>query len=451
MTHIAVIDIGKTNAKLALVDGDTLTEIAVVTRANRPLPGPPWPHVDLDGHWDFFLDHLARFHTEHGIDAISVTTHGAAAVLLDAQGRVAVPMLDYEHPGPDTLHARYDAVRPDFAATGSPRLPIGLNLGAQLFWLLETHPDLADRIAHIVTYPQYWGLRLTGELATDVTSLGCHTDLWNPWRGEFSGLVKALGLEGKIAPARRADEVLGTLLPQIAAQTGLRPDKPVAVGIHDSNASLYPYVLGRRAPFTVVSTGTWVVAMAVGGDQVALDPTRDVLVNVNALGEPVPSARFMGGREYEIIRAGSDAQPTGDDRAAVLQAGLMILPSVETGSGPFPGREMRWTARAASDGQRMVALSWYLALMTDACLNLIGARGPTIIEGPFARNPDYCAMLAVLRPEGVEVAASATGTSVGAALLCLGQADPPETRLIAPTDNAAALRAYAQGWQAANA
>ena len=50
MTHVAVIDIGKTNAKLALVDGNTLAEIAVVTRPNKVLPGPPWPHFDLEGH-----------------------------------------------------------------------------------------------------------------------------------------------------------------------------------------------------------------------------------------------------------------------------------------------------------------------------------------------------------------------------------------------------------------
>ena len=42
--HIAVIDIGKTNAKLALVDLSTLTEMAVVTRPNIVQPGPPYPH-----------------------------------------------------------------------------------------------------------------------------------------------------------------------------------------------------------------------------------------------------------------------------------------------------------------------------------------------------------------------------------------------------------------------
>lgn len=444
--HIAVIDIGKTNAKLALVQAGTLAELAVVTRPNTVLPGPPWPHFDLEGHWAFFIEHLAAFHAAHGVDAIAVTTHGASGVLLDAQGGLAVPMLDYEHPGPDALAHRYDAIRPPFAETGSARLPMGLNLGAQLFWLFETHPDLIGRVAHVLTYPQYWGWRLTGELASDVTSLGCHTDLWNPWEGRFSSLVDTLGLADKIAPARKSSDVLGHLRPEVAAATGLSPDTPVACGIHDSNASLYPYVLGRSAPFAVVSTGTWVVSMAVGSDRTALDPARDTLVNVNALGHAVPSARFMGGREYEIIRAGSQALPDATDRATVLRDGLMILPAVEPGSGPFQGREMRWTGRPANDGQRLVALSFYLALMTQISLTLIGARGPVIVEGPFARNRGYLDMLAALRPEGVEVATSATGTSAGAALLCLPGAGAPATRPVPLPDDTAALAGYAGSW-----
>ena len=447
MKHIAVIDIGKTNAKLALVEAGSLREIAVETRPNRVLPGPPWPHFDLEGHWDFLLQHLAAFHAAHGVDAISITTHGASAVLLDAGGDLACPMLDYEHPGPDDLAAEYDALRPPFADTGSPRLPMGLNLGAQLHWMLETTPGLRDRVAQVLTYPQYWGWRLTGVAATDVTSLGCHTDLWNPWQGGFSALVDRLGLAGKIAPARRSGDVLGRLRPDLMAQTGL-PAVPVTCGIHDSNASLYPHVLGRAAPFAVVSTGTWVVCMAVGGRAVPLDAARDVLVNVNALGAPVPSARFMGGREYELIRQGSDAQPVAEDVAQVLRSGLMILPAVEPGSGPFPGRVMRWTAAPATEGQRIAALSLYLALMTETCLGLIGAEGPAIIEGPFARNGTYLAMLASLRPGGVETASSATGTAAGAALLALGAGQAPASRRVSLPPDAAALADYAARWRA---
>ncbi len=445
--HIAVIDIGKTNAKLALVDARTLAELAVVTRQNTVLPGPPWPHFDLEGHWDFFLLNLAAFHETHGIDAISVTTHGASGVLLDARGELAAPMLDYEHDGPDRLAEAYNGIRPTFDETGSPRLPMGLNLGAQLHWQFATQPGLLDRVAHVLTYPQYWGWRLTGEMASDVTSLGCHTDLWNPWQGEFSPLVNRLGLAGRIAPAMRSNHVLGRVRADVARATGLSQDTPVAVGIHDSNASLYPYVLGRRSPFTVVSTGTWVVSMAVGGERVALDPSRDTLVNVNALGHPVPSARFMGGREFDVIRAGSEAIPDDTDYASVLREGLKLLPAVEPGSGPFPDCKMRWTANPGTEGQRLVALSFYLALMTQVSLDLIGARGPVIVEGPFARNPHYLHMLAATCPDGVEIATSSTGTSAGAAMLCIDAAPSPSTRKIERPADQPMLADYAARWR----
>ena len=53
MSHIAVIDIGKTNAKLALVNSVGLHEITVITQPNRVLDSPPWPHFDLAGIWAF--------------------------------------------------------------------------------------------------------------------------------------------------------------------------------------------------------------------------------------------------------------------------------------------------------------------------------------------------------------------------------------------------------------
>ena len=447
MKTIAVIDVGKTNAKLALVDAATLQEVAVVTRPNIVQPGPPWPHFDLSGHWEFFLHHLGAFHAAHGVDAISVTTHGASVVLLDHAGELAAPMLDYEHDGPEAVAAQYDTLRPDFAQTGSPRLARGMNIGAQLHWMLSTQPDLRARVAHVLTYPQYWGWRLTGEMACDVTSLGCHSDLWNPWQGDFSSLVDRLGLTGKFAPPRRPDGQLGVLRRDIADQTGLSPQTPVTVGIHDSNASLYPYLGGQGGAFSVVSTGTWVVCMAVQGDKVTLDPARDVLVNVNAHGQAVPSARFMGGREYDLIAADGTGPVTPADRAAVLAQGIALLPAVEPNFGPFRGQQMRWTIPPATPGQRMVALAWYLALMTRTCLDLIGARGPVIVEGPFARNAEYLDMLASISPEGLRIALSATGTSVGAALLALGKQTPPRTENLSAPADAAALAAYGQSWK----
>lgn len=447
--HIAVIDIGKTNAKLALVDLASLTEMAVVTRPNIVRPGPPYPHYDVDGHWAFLLDALTQFHQDHRIDAISVTTHGACAALLDPTGALATPILDYEHSYPTKVVEAYDILKPDFAQTGSPKLAGGLNIGAQLHWLFANDPTLQDRTAQIVTYPQYWGHRLTGIAATDVTSLGCHTDLWDPYNKCFSSLVAKLGIQGKIAPVRRPSDILGTIAPEIAMATGLPDTTQVCVGIHDSNASLYPYVTSQDGPVSVVSTGTWVIAMSLNGrNALALDPSRDTLVNVNAREQKVASARFMGGREFELIQQGRQVDPTQQEVSAVLDNACMLLPSVETGSGPFQGRRMQWRGGEpkAGTGQRSAALSFYLALMTGTCLNLVGGAGPTIVEGPFARNPEFLAMLHVATARPVLTNAAVTGTSIGAAMLLGDDVFSPQLDRVEPELPLGRLREYADLW-----
>ena len=447
--HIAVIDIGKTNAKLALVDLSTLTEMAVVTRPNIVQPGPPYPHYDVDGHWAFLLDALATFHRDHGVDAISITTHGACAALLDATGALVTPILDYEHTYPAEIVEAFDAIKPDFAETGSPKLAGGLNIGAQLHWLFTTDPTLKGRTVQIVTYPQYWGYRLTGVTATDITSIGCHTDLWNPYEGTFSELLMQLDIADKIATVRRPSDILGPILPQIAEATGLAPDTPVCVGIHDSNASLYPHVVSQDGPVSVVSTGTWVIVMSMkAGGAIALDPTRDTLVNVNAHEQAVASARFMGGREYEVIQQGQSIDPTEQDVTTVLDGKTMLLPSIASGSGPFQGRQMQWhgVEPDVGSGKRSAALSFYLALMTGTCLNLVGGAGPTIVEGPFARNPEYLAMLQAVTTRAVLTNAAVTGTSIGAAML-FGDDEFPlrldQIDAALPLDK---LRNYADQW-----
>jgi len=448
--HVAVIDIGKTNAKLALVDMDTLTEVKVVTRPNIVQPGPPWPHFDVEGHWAFLLDALTTFHAEHRIDAISITTHGACAALLAPDGSLAAPILDYEHSYPPEITAQYAALRPDFATTGSPQLAGGLNIGAQLHYQFATDPTLKARTAHIVTYPQFWGHRLTGVAATDVTSIGCHTDLWSPHAGTFSDLATRLGIADKIAPVRKSTEVLGQILPDIAQITGLPPQTQVGIGIHDSNASLYPHIMGQTGPFSVVSTGTWVIAMSMGADAVPLDPARDTLINVNALGQAVPSARFMGGREYEIIQQGQHMAPSPADITDVLDSALMILPSVDLRSGPFKGRGMRWTGPEpdVGTGTRTAALSYYLALMTDTCLRLTGAVGSTIIEGPFARNEAFLTMLIAATGRAVFTSQAATGTSIGAAMLMGTNSTPARPQKTVRPDRFDALETYAAAWHA---
>ncbi|SIN99493.1 FGGY-family carbohydrate kinase [Vannielia litorea] len=454
MNRIAVIDIGKTNAKLALVDLGSLRELEVLTRPNRVRPGPPWPHFDLDGHWDFILAGLAGFRVRHGVDAVSITTHGASLVLLDAEGGLAAPMLDYEHDGPEALAAEYDALRPGFEATGSPRLGLGLNAGAQLHWMFAQDAGLGARVARIVTYPQYWAGRLTGVAATEATSLGCHTDLWEPRAGRPSALVDRLGIAGKLAPLRRAAEVLGPVTAEVARATGLAPGTPVHCGIHDSNASLLPHLMRRTPPFSVVSTGTWVVVMTLpgaGAPLPALDPARDTLVNVSAFGQPVPSARFMGGREHDLMLGGAAPDADTGAVAEVVDAGVMLLPSVVPGSGPFRGREAAWRGGEPPMGAptRSAVVAHYLAMMTAECLALTGHRGPVVVEGPFARNGAYLDLLSAATGETVAASEGSTGTSQGCALLAAREAPAPAAGRVVDRRGDAALAAHAAAWRAA--
>ena len=77
--------------------------------------------------------------------------------------------------------------------------------------------------------------------------------------------------------------------PDICDETGLSTECRVYPGVHDSNASLLRHMKGRGSdPFTVVSTGTWVVVMARGGNVARLDEPKDMLANVDIYGDVVP-------------------------------------------------------------------------------------------------------------------------------------------------------------------
>lgn len=443
MRHIAVIDIGKTNAKLLCVDLVTGAETTIARAPNAPRKDGPYPHHDHQALWQFLLGALRDLAGRHPVDAISITTHGAAAALVDAGGDLALPILDYEHDGPDSLAAAYEAVRPPFAETGAPRLPVGLNLGAQLFWQARAFPEAFARTAHILTLPQYWAFRLTGVAASEATSLGCHTDLWNPYAGRFSSLVGRMGWQGLFPPVRPAADVLGPILPAIAEATGLPATTPVLCGIHDSNASLVPWLAGSE-PRAVLSTGTWMIVMALRGEPVTLDPARDTLLNVNALGQPVPTARFMSGREYEEIVG--TAPPEGADESGVLAARIMAFPSLHPDTGPFPGQRFAWSHEPHGPA-RTVAASFYVALMGAACLSLIGAQGEIVVEGPLARNHSFARMLATATGRPVLLAGEGAGTGLGAALLAGPTRSAAKGRVTVEPQTGQDWLAYVQDWR----
>ena len=125
----------------------------------------------------------------------------------------------------------------------------------------------------------------------------------------------------------------------------------------------------------------------------------------------------------------------------------MLLPNVVEGSGPFPGNKMRWIGEIPADAaERLAAVSLYLALMTEACLGLIGARGSIFVEGPFALNRSYLIALAALADTDVIALAGSTGTSQGAALLT-GVRPFVATASVPVRGELPGLRGYRQVWR----
>lgn len=448
-----VADFGKTHSKLTLWsrDGQLLDR---VSRANAPQSPASYVPLDMAGNSGWLVESLRGF-SNHPVEAIIPVAHGAAVAGI-REGTLAFPSPDYEWPIPDQVLEAYRADRDPFAVTGSPAFPGGLNIGSQLHYL-EAFDSALLRGAVLIPYAQYWSWFLSGVAVSEVTSLGCHSDLWAPAIGGFSPMAKRRGWAQQFAPFAGAGSVIGTLLPDLAARTGLSPAIRIHAGLHDSNAALvaargFAEFDGQEA--TVLSTGTWFIGMRTMGRTPAIPRARgalpeagDYLVNVDVNGNAVPSSRWMGGREIDLFGARIDGPGLGG-LAEVLARGAMALPSRVAGSGPFPDAIHRWVNEPLAEQERAAAIALYAALMTDTQLGLIGARDRLLIEGRFAGSEIFTRALASLMPDTrVYIARAEADVSFGALRLIwsdLRQSTALQAVKPLPHD----LTAYCRKWRA---
>ena len=228
------------------------------------------------------------------------------------------------------------------------------------------------RGATLMPYAQYWAWLLSGRGGQRSHQPGLpFGPVGTRPRAVSRRMAERRGWAALFAPLARAGDAVGTLRPELAAA-----HRPVAAGAHPRRAARFQRRAARRARLcrnrrdheaTVLSTGTWFVAMRLGRqprpiDIAALPEARDCLVNVDVEGRPVPSARFMGGREIEAC---SGRHPRIDIRpdqpawlAAVPRAGgqAMVLPTLRSGLRPVSrrcgpagsNRPEDWIARRAA-------------------------------------------------------------------------------------------------------
>ena len=111
--NIAILDIGKTHAKVILFDANEMEELVVYQKKNQILNSSIYPHYDIEGLKEFIISSLQKIVKKFHINSIFTSTHGACMALM-SKGELALPVLDYEYEGPDQCRDEYDDSRPDF-------------------------------------------------------------------------------------------------------------------------------------------------------------------------------------------------------------------------------------------------------------------------------------------------------------------------------------------------
>lgn len=257
MKVIAVFDIGKTNKKFFVFDKDFNQLEHEYIRFDEIPDEDGFLGEDLDKltDWVFTTFDKLLANEKYVVESLNFSTYGASMVHLDGDGKRVTPFYNYLKPFPKELEEKFLASfsKEDFEIkTASPFMGL-LNSGLQLYYLKYAKPELFSKIKHSLHLPQYLSSLFTHRYATDYTSLGCHTGLWDFQSGQYAEWVKKEGFEQLLAP----------IVPSTHSMLVERKGKKVkvGVGVHDSSSTLVPYINSEDEPFVLISTGTWSICM----------------------------------------------------------------------------------------------------------------------------------------------------------------------------------------------
>lgn len=453
---IAVLDAGKTNKKV-LIYNKQLNIQAKETKSIGEITDDKGLKLEQpEAVFDWFLFILKKFSNKYNIKAISVATHGAMGVCIDEYGRITCPPLAYTNePGRefcDNFYAEYGDRAELQVKTATAEIGQMINFGKMIYYFKLHCADKLEKTKYILHYPQYFGYKLTGNAAAEITMLGSHTYLYDHINKTYSDVAKKLGILDKLPKEICSScKSIGTAAAQIAKQAGLPSDCIVTAGVHDSNSSLVPFLINEREDFVLNSTGTWCVAMKPS-DSISFkadEINKTVFYNQDIFGKPVKTSIFMGGLEYETytklfeVSHNRTDLPDFDKQlySSVLdKCECFILPSVIKGAGLFPdakpalvekGRRIplddfiRGKAKPEFTKDYKLAMAVLIAgltVQTELALSSTGYKdgGNIFVEGGFRFNEPYLKLLTAFYPKSNIYRTNINeATALGAAIIAL--------------------------------
>lgn len=295
----AIFDIGKTNKKLFLFDEEG--KIAWNTSTTFPTVKDEDGFVadDLDAIESWMIKTMTEL-IDNGqwiIHSINFSGYGASLAYLDEQGHRLPLFIDYLKPYPEELinsfFENYGPKEKFCRETASPYLGM-LNSGLQIYWLKYIKPEWFEEVRYVLHFPQYLSYLFSKTPLAEYTSIGCHTGMWNYQKKDYHRWIDDEGIREILPPIKPSDTWINATF----------QGKPVRVGtgLHDTSASLIPYLKVEKEPFLLLSTGTWTLSVnPFSRDDLSRDDLENDCLNFLRIdGQQVRTARLFLGREHEI-------------------------------------------------------------------------------------------------------------------------------------------------------
>ena len=425
---IAIFDVGKTNKKLFLFDENYRIVYEKSARFIETVDEDGFPCENLESLRLSVFDSLSEVFRlkEYRVKAVNFSAYGASFVYLDETGKCVTPLYNYLKPFPEELakdfYARYGGEETFSTETASPILG-NLNSGLQLYRLKHEKPEVFKRIKYALHLPQYLSFLLSGKYYSDMTSIGCHTAMWDFANDRYHEWIQREGIATKLAPIVPANKVLNALFPGNTYKVG--------VGLHDSSAAMIPYLVNFHEPFILISTGTWCISMNPFNQSVLTEEELkdDCLFYIQYNGKHVKASRLFSGSEHEQQVKRISAHFNED---SIKFRNIAFDPEIirelkrdhpQANSNVF-AKESSFAKRNLDDFKNDIEA--YHQLMLDlvnlqiASTQLVLKNTPVkriFVDGGFSKNSIYMNLLAAVFP-GIEVfaASMAQASAVGAAL-----------------------------------
>jgi sugar (pentulose or hexulose) kinase len=421
---IAIFDVGKTNKKLFLFDQNYNI---VYERSARFLET-----VDEDGDACENLERLrlsvfdSLRHVfskkEYCIKAINFSAYGASFVYLDEDGTPLTPLYNYLKEFPQDLkqqfYQTYGGEEAFSLRTASPVLG-SLNSGMQVYRIKYERPALFQKIKHALHLPQYLSYLISGTACSDITSIGCHTNLWDFGENGYHEWVRQEGIDAKLAPLATYDEVSKAAFPG--------NNYLVGTGLHDSSAALIPYMVNFHEPFVLLSTGTWCITLnPFNNTPLTVEELKqDCLCYLTYQGKQVKASRLFAGNEHEEgVKRIADHFNQDVLRYRTVDYNPEVIDRLQKQSSMNGEGKVSFAARDLSSFDKYEEA--YHQLMLDIMNQQIRStqlvlNGSPVkrlfVDGGFSKNVIYMNLLATAFPQlEIYAASMAQATSLGAAL-----------------------------------